>query len=140
VGNFSGSATTEITGQDATTIGASYGTTYPLLPWTGQIVWPTIWNIDLSNDEVFELSRGAHPLTIRPEHIVAFWDWTGADTEFGLRGTYPLVNTGSFPLSGPDFLAKPLLNKRRRFNSVGGGGFKPYWTLRRGQVIGGGTL
>lgn len=107
----------------------------------GLIVWPVVWNITLTVLDVERLALGAHPFTIHPESIVAFWDWDGADTEFGLRGTYPLTNTGSTPVNGPGFLRQEIRKPRRRFNSVGGGAaFKPYWALRRAQVIGGGTL
>ncbi len=101
-------------------IGARYNTTLGLR-FTGQIVWPAIWNIALSEEDVARLAMGASPLTIKPESLVAFWDWTGAQTEFGLRGTYPLVNNATLPVDGPGFLAQ-VVGKRRRFNSVAAGG------------------
>lgn len=124
-------------GADRTSIGR-LGRSSPTLYFGGYLVLPTIWNIALSDDEVLRLASGAHPLAVRPEAIVAHWDWTGANTEFGLRGTYPLVNSGSVPVNGPAFLSQPI-GKRRRFNSVAAGGYKAYWGLRRAQIIGGGN-
>jgi hypothetical protein len=120
-----GSKATETTsstpaGADRTSVGR-LARSAPTFYFDGYLVFPTIWNIALADCDVDAMAKGAHPLTIRPEAIVAFWDWTGANTEFGLRGTYPLVNNGSTPVNGPAFLSRPI-GRRRRFNSVGGGG------------------
>lgn len=71
---------------------------------SGMIAWPAIWNVALADVDIAALASGAHPATIHPESLVAFWDWTGAETEFGLKAAYPLTNTGSVPVTGPAFL------------------------------------
>lgn len=75
---------------------------------SGMIAWPAIWNVALTGPEVLLLARGRHPTTIRPENLVAFWDWEGRDIEHGLRAAYPLTNTGSTPVMGPGFLSQRI--------------------------------
>lgn len=88
---------------DATDIGRA-GDSTPTEYMEGQIVWPAIWNVALSDAEVALLASGVNPLTVRPESLVAFWDWTGAGIESGLKAAYPLTNSGSVPVNGPAFL------------------------------------
>lgn len=89
---------------------------------SGCIAWPAIWNIALSQPEIERLAKGAHPTTVRPAALVAFWDFTGANTEFGKQGTYPLTNSGSVPINGPAFLNQRLPGLRRAVNIAATGG------------------
>lgn len=83
----------------------SGNTTWPM---NGLIVWPAIWKEALSFPEVARLASGVPPWMIRPEALVAFWDWTGAATEYTSRnlspGAYQLTNNGTVPVNGPAFL------------------------------------
>lgn len=49
--------------------------------FNGSVLWPAIWNVALTDDEVASLAAGAHPLTIRPESLVFFAPLGGLDPE-----------------------------------------------------------
>lgn len=49
-----------------------YTGTNVIYPWNGDVAWPAIWDVALSQEEITALSRGAHPATIRPESLVWF--------------------------------------------------------------------
>lgn len=51
--------------------------------WSGGILWPAIWNVVLTAEEIGLLARGAHPTTIRPQNLVFFASLD--DTPEGLR-------------------------------------------------------
>jgi len=50
--------------------------------WSGGVLWPAVWKIPLSPGDVYKLSRGAHPLTIRPESLVFFAPFDGTADQF----------------------------------------------------------
>lgn len=66
-------------------------------PLDGALAWPSIWNVELSDAEIAALAAGAHPLTIRPANIVAFWPLTGSSDagEVDIVGGYDLSETGT---------------------------------------------
>lgn len=47
-------------------------TTLPDTFADGRIAWPCIWNVALTDDEALSLSKGIHPLRIRPASVVFF--------------------------------------------------------------------
>jgi len=104
----------------------------------GQIAWPAIWNVALTEDDVARFHAGVSPLLIRPENLVNFWDWTGADEEMGVKPDCSISNTGSLPINGPGFLVSRIM-RRPSVRKVTAGGFKPYWATRRSRIIGGGV-
>jgi hypothetical protein len=108
--------------------------------FNGQIAWPAIWNVALSDADLEALAKGAHPTAIHPESLVAFWDWTGADYEPGIKSAYPLTNSGSVPVNGPAFL-KTRIPRPWMLGSgyVAGGGFNAAWASQRTRIIGGGV-
>lgn len=74
----------------------------------GGVAWPAIWQAELTDEEFVALSQGAHPLTIRPEHLVVFYDFEGREREYTRQirqhGEFPLVNNGSQIAPAPGWL------------------------------------
>lgn len=70
----------------------------------GQIVWPAFWKVALTAAEIALLKAGTPPALVRPESLVAFWDWKGNRSEVDVRGAFLLTNTGTVPVDGPGFL------------------------------------
>ena len=64
---------------------------------SGSIAWPAIWDVALSDVEIAALGAGAHPLSIRPSALVAYWPLTGDSTggEVDLIGGFNLSETGT---------------------------------------------
>lgn len=105
--------------QDRTSVGRQIAAAATREPMSGQIVWPAIWKVALSAADVQRLASGESPLNVRPESLIFFPDFTGANTEFGIRATYPLVNSGTTPVNGTAFLRQEIRKPRRRFNIAG---------------------
>lgn len=94
----------------------------------GLLAWPAVWNLELTTRDIAQLAARAPPNEVKPENRVAFWDWTGSQSEWNqgiYPGAYKLVNSGTVPVMGPGFLrrriARPWLrsfastgNRRRR--------------------------
>lgn len=80
--------------------------TVPTLPFTGQLAWPAAWNVALSAGDIAMLASGVPPWQVRPESLVACYDFTGAELESsrGRSAHFMLTNTGSVPINGPSFL------------------------------------
>ncbi len=66
-----------------TSIGSRYNSTAGNF-MSGMIALPAIWNIELTHADFALLATGVDPRTVHPENLVAFWDWTGAETEYGI--------------------------------------------------------
>jgi len=67
------------------------------IPMNGAIAWAVVWNAALTDAEAQAFCSGAHPYTIRPGNIVAFWPMTGgtdADEKDQIGG-YHLTETGT---------------------------------------------
>lgn len=121
-GGSKGTDTTDRTpvSPDRVTIGARYSTS-PGAFCIGSIAWPAIWNAALSDADVYALAMGAHPTTIHPHNLVAFWDWTGANSEWsrGINsGAFKLVNTDSVPGVAPGRLRTRLIRPKLLSSAV----------------------
>lgn len=84
------------------------------------IAFPAVWNVSLSADEITALYKGAHPFTIRPDALVAFWpldEKTGGARD--IVGGYDLTASASAPTWVPD---PPVLVRRPRRSQVWMGG------------------
>ena len=71
---------------------------------SGMIAWPAFWSVALDASDIAKLACGASPLTVKPESLLQFWDWTGAETEFGINANPWLINVNTTPVGGPGFL------------------------------------
>lgn len=73
----------------------------------GKVAHVAIWDVALSDGEVAALAAGANPLTIQPDHLIAYWPLTAdlVDLVDGLT----LTNGGGATLSGdnPTVAAPP---------------------------------
>lgn len=71
----------------------------------GGIAVPCVWNVALTDDEVAQLAAGYHPTCVRPDAIVALWEFdTGASTEPDYWGGYSLTNSGSTQREDPPLI------------------------------------
>lgn len=61
-------------------IGLWANSTGLLQPLDGAVGWPCVWQGVLTDAEVAALAAGAHPYTIRPNDIWAFWPLSGVST------------------------------------------------------------
>ncbi len=77
----------------------------------GQIAWPAVWDVALSDAEVAALAAGASPLTVRPESLVSFWPLTGASTgdEPPSVGTITLGELNTVGTAESNVLSHPML-------------------------------
>ena len=91
------------TGVDRTSIGRLARAT-PLQYMSGLIAWPAFWGVALDASDIAKLAAGASPLTVKPESLLQFWDWTGKETEFGINASPWLINVNTTPVGGPGFL------------------------------------
>jgi hypothetical protein len=90
-----------IAGLDRTSIGRA-GDSTPSLYFSGRIAEAAIYNVALTDDEVAQLAKGASPLLVRPDALVAYWPLSGHDCpEQDLVGGFPMTlypgsaNTGA---------------------------------------------
>lgn len=68
----------------------------PTFYMSGYIVWPCFWSEALSDSEVMLLASGRHPLTVRPEHILSFWDFGNSEgVQISTNGVLALANTST---------------------------------------------
>ena len=77
----------------------------------GAIWMPCVWGEALNDGEIKRLALGAHPYTIRPHAIRAFWPfggWAGFDTgnEIDVIRRYELVEAGTVTLSSVNALVQ----------------------------------
>jgi len=64
--------------------------------YDGNISWPCIWDVKLTDAEIVSLSNGAHPYSVRPESIINFWgDLHGTGDESPTIGSLTLTETGT---------------------------------------------
>lgn len=78
----------------------------------GLISHPCIWNVALSEAEITSLARGAHPLTVRPASIVAFWPfWGNSSPEQDEVGGLHLTLTGTSRSSNNPSVIYPRHNR-----------------------------
>lgn len=92
------------TGMDTTRVGADSSSANVL---NGLIAEPCIWDVALTDAEVLMLASGAHPWTIRPNHIVAYWPCYGLDSpepDFSGAG-HPLTLTNTTRADHPPKLS-----------------------------------
>ena len=90
-------------GIDRTSIGR-LARASPLHYMSGLIAWPAFWGVALDASDIAKLACGASPLTVKPESLLQFWDWTGKETEFGINASPWLINVNTTPVGGPGFL------------------------------------
>ncbi len=94
------------TGINTTAIGRVSRAT-PAFYNDGQIHWPAIWSVALTDAEVLRLAQGVDPRMIRPQNLVAFWPLTtpGTSQEFDANlfspRRYDLTVTGATPANDP---------------------------------------
>lgn len=71
----------------------------------GQVTKACIWNVALSASEIDELGGFFHPSMVRPESIVALWDFDqGASPEPDHWGGYSLTLTGTTQVDDPPII------------------------------------
>ena len=86
-------------GIDRTSVGVrDEGGAYDL-PFSGNIAWPAIWDVVLTNAEVRQLARGVRPTKIRPQNLVSFWPLQNDTQLRDVVGGFDL--TGYSDASGP---------------------------------------
>lgn len=84
--NARGSNTTNIaTGINSLCLGINNDDS-PDEPMYGSIAWPAFWVVALSSEEIESLAAGAHPLTVRPDKLRAYWQCSGTGGEADLSG------------------------------------------------------
>ena len=81
-------------------------------PFDGDMLWPAVWNVQLSDEEVASLYAGASPLMVRPDDLAYFAPWGALDEEriTDLIGgtTIPLLSgTETYSDSSPAGLIYP---------------------------------
>lgn len=87
---------------DILTIGRR-GTTQP---HNGNVAWPAIWDVALSDGEMSALNAGAHPLLIRPESLVFFaGDMHETGGEIDIIGGNDLTENGTVAAAESNLLA-----------------------------------
>ena len=98
----------------------SIGAAYPRLTTraylSGYVAFPAVWNVALSAAEVLMLAKGAHPFSVRPDNLIAFWpldEKTGGARD--IVGGYDLTASASEPTWVPD---PPVLVRRPRRSKV----------------------
>jgi hypothetical protein len=73
VGTTLGATNRVPAGVDSFVIGASLRSTSTYAEaWSGEIFWPAVWNVELSDAEIELLSSGVSPQIIRPANLVFF--------------------------------------------------------------------
>lgn len=109
---------------DTTTLGGRYDGAAIGLRLNGQLAEVGIWNAALTDGEVRQLGRGASPLMVRPEALVAYYPlWGNGSTEEDWFGTNALTNTGTTKATTHPFVVYPP--KPRRTKLAGGAGPNP---------------
>jgi hypothetical protein len=136
-GTETGSRTATVASTD-TTIGAFRRSTTTQF-MAGQIAYPCVWNVALTDAEVASLATGIHPSMVRPESIVALWDLTGgASPEPDRFGGYDLTLTASPTVADNPRIIMPR-RSRLMLPSAVAASFRPAWASQRTQIIGGGS-
>ena len=65
-------------------------------PYDGNLAWPCVWDVKLTDAEIVTLSKGAHPYSVRPESIINFWgDIHGTGDEPPTIGSLTLTENGT---------------------------------------------
>lgn len=65
--------------------------------FSGQVAFPAIWNVALTDDEIALLAAGAHPTTVRPDALVFFASLAtpGSTLEIDEIGGFDVAVTGA---------------------------------------------
>lgn len=89
----------------------------------GIIAFPAVWNIALPAAAILMLAKGAHPLSVYPDNLIAFWpldEKTGGARD--IVGGYNLTASASEPTWAPDPPVLVRRPRRRIWVAMGGGG------------------
>lgn len=103
----------------------------------GLIQWPAIWKAALTDSEIMLLASGADPRTVRPDSLVAFWDFD----EFTINPVsspnrlYTLTNNNGATYN-PEFPYAANRQKQRRYWQFLDVPFIPSGNRRRRIIIG----
>jgi len=134
-GGSSGTNTTSVSA--VTGFEFSIGAAYPRLTTraylSGYVAFPAVWNVALSAAEVLMLAKGAHPFSVRPDNLIAFWpldEKTGGARD--VVGGYNLTASASEPTWVPD---PPVLVRRPRRSKVWAGGSSGAQSLLPGLYV-----
>jgi len=74
----------------------------PIQYFSGRLGEWGLWSVSLTANEVTALARGASPLLVRPESLVAYWPLFGrASPEPDRIGSYPLTLSGTAQSAHP---------------------------------------
>lgn len=112
-------------GCDIVTVGCrKTNTTYNFQD--GTILWPAIWNVALTDDEIVSLAAGAYPASIRPESLVFFTPLGGFDGDNDVDvisgSTLTAYNSPTWSDDGPGELSYPSQTLLTLGSGGGGGG------------------
>ena len=105
-GGNKGTETTNVVpaGLDRTALGSMQDSS-PGLYYNGELAEVAIWNVALTDAEVYILSLGTSPLLVRPESLVAYWPLMGRTSpEIDLIGRFELTVTGATIIEHPPVL------------------------------------
>ncbi len=108
----------------------------------GYVAWPAIWNVILNSEELAALAAGAHPLTIRPDALVAVWDCVGvtaSDGEPDTLGGFPLGVVGSVGVVDSPIITLVGPQVATFSSPAPPTGFMPAWVSQRSGIIGAGV-
>ena len=109
-----------------------------LYPLNGQLAEVGVWNVALSDDEVYRLSRGVKPNRVRGHSLVEYWPLLARSfPEHNYAGGADMVLAGSVYASRhPQILD---VRQRRILWSEAGtapGGFSAAWARQRSGMLG----
>ena len=78
--------------------------------WDGGIAGLTFWDVELTAQNITDLSNGHSPSSIQPEHIIRHWDIAGdfSPEPESIDGTDTLTVSGTTQITGPTLTAAVL--------------------------------
>jgi len=89
-------------------------------PVDGYVRLPAIWNDALSDSDIMLLAMGAHPRTVRPDALVAYWE---LEDEGFIAQSMSRDGAGLYPMTE---FASPLLISEEPWQ-LNKGVFRPGW-------------
>lgn len=92
-------------------------------PWRGEIAEVGVWSAALDTAEMTALSKGASPLTVRPQSLVYYWAIVGRDSP-----EIDYISAGDMTVAGTAVAAHPRIimprsTKIRRFRRTAASGY-----------------
>ncbi len=106
-GKGTDTGTRAVTGKDSVTIGMTSDSS-PTNYMDGIIAVPCVWDVALTDDDVLALASGAHPLTVRPANIQAFWELAHVTDLRDPVGDFDLTASGGATAEDPPAVHVPF--------------------------------